>query len=47
MNMLKVVPKDDSTTSSLHRSIAKNVLFSHLDEAEKLYNYYYYYFANS
>lgn len=31
----KVVPKDESTTAALYKSIAKNVLFSHLDENEK------------
>ncbi|ESO00176.1 hypothetical protein HELRODRAFT_185774 [Helobdella robusta] len=31
----KVVPKDETTTAALYKSIAKNVLFSHLDEQEK------------
>jgi len=31
----KVVPKDDATMASLAKAIAKNVLFSHLDENER------------
>lgn len=31
----KVVPKDDKTMASLSKAIAKNVLFSHLDEQER------------
>ena len=31
----KVVPKDDATMASLEKAIAKNVLFSHLDENER------------
>ena len=32
---LKVVPKDYKTMASLSKAIAKNVLFSHLDENER------------
>ena len=31
----KVVPKDDATMASLAKAIAKNVLFSHLDDGER------------
>ena len=31
----KVVPKDDATMASLAKAIAKNVLFSHLDDNER------------
>merc|ERR1719410_2652919 len=31
----KVVPKDEATMASLAKAIAKNVLFSHLDETER------------
>ena len=31
----KVVPKDSATMSSLSKAIAKNVLFSHLDDGER------------
>merc|ERR1719474_2436088 len=33
--VMKVVPKDDATMASLAKAIAKNVLFSHLDENER------------
>ena len=32
---VKVVPKDYKTMASLSKAIAKNVLFSHLDENER------------
>ena len=32
---LKVIPKDYKTMAALSKSIAKNVLFSHLDENER------------
>ena len=32
---IKVVPKDYKTMASLSKAIAKNVLFSHLDENER------------
>ena len=31
----KVVPKDEATMASLEKAIAKNVLFSHLDDSER------------
>ena len=31
----KVVPKDEATMAALEKAIAKNVLFSHLDESER------------
>ena len=34
-NFLQVVPKDYKTMASLSKAIAKNVLFSHLDENER------------
>ena len=34
-NLLQVVPKDYKTMASLSKAIAKNVLFSHLDENER------------
>ena len=33
--LFKVVPKDYKTMASLSKAIAKNVLFSHLDENER------------
>ena len=33
--ILQVVPKDYKTMASLSKAIAKNVLFSHLDENER------------
>lgn len=33
--LLQVVPKDYKTMASLSKAIAKNVLFSHLDENER------------
>ena len=33
--MMQVVPKDYKTMASLSKAIAKNVLFSHLDENER------------
>ncbi|VDP17771.1 unnamed protein product [Soboliphyme baturini] len=35
----KIVPKDDDTKKALERSMCHNVLFAHLDENEKKYNY--------
>lgn len=32
---LQVVPKDEKTMASLTKAIAKNVLFSHLDDSER------------
>ena len=32
----KVVPKDEATMASLEKAIAKNVLFSHLDDSERI-----------
>lgn len=29
------MPKDYKTMAALHKAIAKNILFSHLDEAER------------
>lgn len=31
----RVIPKDDRTKDSLGKSIAKNILFKHLDDNEK------------
>ena len=33
--ILQVVPKDYKTMAALSKSIAKNVLFAHLDENER------------
>ena len=33
--MLQVIPKDYKTTAALQRAIAKNILFSHLDDDER------------
>ena len=35
LSSLQVVPKDYKTMAALSKAIAKNVLFSHLDENER------------
>ena len=35
--VFQVIPKDYKTTAALSKAIAKNVLFSHLDDTERRY----------
>lgn len=35
LSVFQVVPKDYKTMAALHKAIAKNILFSHLDEGER------------
>ena len=35
MPLLQVIPKDYKTTAALQTAIAKNILFSHLDDEER------------